>query len=128
MGSTYLGRRPVHLPSEDVPIGTISSTAGPTALTPFGFDALSSTSTSAPVVFTLGTPKANMRKVIAVESMGSSSGAPFHIETSSSGATFDGTNDAVVLTTDGAAIALVALSSSRWMIESDRDATLAAST
>lgn len=128
MGRTYWGRRPMHLPSQMVPAETISSTSDGVTISPYGHTVIATTSTGAPVVFTLAAGEPGMRKVLGVDSLASSSDAPIHINAASSNVTFDGTNDMVTLSTNGSSIVVVARSSGRWDIESDRGATLAAST
>lgn len=95
---------------------------------PAGTYGLATTSTTAPVVYTLAAPKGGERLELAVDTIASSSAAPFHVN-ANSGAVFAGSSlDMVSLSTTGAAVTLVALNSTRWYIVADRGATLSTST
>lgn len=104
---------------------TSVGTLGPRAVV-----ALNSTSTGAPDVYTLAAPSTGGGDFfsVTVEALGSSSDAPQHINASSSNVTFDGANDMLVLSTAGAGASMYSLSSSRWLIIGNFNATFAAST
>ena len=107
-----------------------ASTAASTALVPRGVVSLESTSTGAPVVYTLKQPIKGDEIAIAVASLASSSVAPFHVN-AQSGGTFNGvasSENMVALSTAGAGITLLALSSAQWMTKGHRGATFSTST
>lgn len=122
-------KRPVSAPSERQDV-TIHSTTGGTTIPADGVTALQSTSTGAPVLVTLATPLTNgMEKDIIVSTIGSSSDAPYHINMPSSNTTVNGTTaDMITLSSQGAAVQLVALSSARWLVRSAITATYSTST
>ena len=93
------------------------STAGSTALDPRGMIALGTTSTGAPVVYDLRRlPKRGDEFYITVDSVASSSVAPFHIN-ASTGSYFGTTGEGLlVLSKAGDAAHIVAYSSARWAV------------
>ena len=103
------------------------STAASTALGPRGAFAVETTSTGAPVVYDIPAPKAGDRISLMVSAMQSSSDAPFHFNlgTLSGPAT---SADMVVLSSQGAGISLIALSTSRWLTDGNAGATFSTST
>ena len=105
---------------------TSVGTLGPRAVV-----ALNSTSTGAPDVYTLAAPSTLGGDFfsITIETVASSSVAPQHINASTDASvTFDGANDMLVLSTDGAGASLYSLSSSRWLIIGAFNASVAAAT
>lgn len=91
------------------------STAASTALAPRGIIALQTTSTGAPVVYTLNrAPKRNDEFFIMADKNASSSVAPFHINAASG--TFIGSSSQEMLTLAraGAGAHLIAFSTIRW--------------
>lgn len=112
---------------EEFQVGVTTSTAASTALADRGAISLESTSTGAPVVYTLEAPAEGDFLAFSVDSVGSSSDAPFHVN-AGSGVTFDGSNDMVTLSSAGAGITLIGRSSSQWMPVGEVSATLASST
>ena len=104
-----------------------TSTAASTALGPRGAFALETTSTGAPVVYDLADPQPGDRLTLLVSAMQSSSDAPFHFNlgTLSGPAT---SADMVVLSSQGAGISLIALSTSRWLTDGNAGATFSTST
>jgi len=120
-------KRPLSRPwADEAPITT--STAASTALLPRGTIALETTSTGSPVVYTLAdAPRPGRRVAITVKSLASSSDAPFHIN-AGAGRTFDGTNDMLALSTAGAGVSLVGLTTAQWGLTGSAGATLSTST
>ena len=108
-------------------VADVASAAVSTALSPRGVYGLTSTSTGAAVVWTVKTPTAGDVLEVAISSIGSSSGAPFHVN-AGSGVTFDGTNDMITMSTAGAGFSLRALSTARWLMVGNFGATLSTST
>lgn len=109
-------------------VGVTTSTAPSTALAARGAVSLESTSTGAPVVYTLEAPAEGDFLAFNVQSVGSSSDAPFHINAGSGVFFSASTNDMVTLSSAGAGITLIGRSSSQWMPVGEVDATLSTST
>lgn len=122
-------RRPTAAPSEKFDVTTLATTGGVT-ISPIGIHEMTSTTTGVPVLVTLGTPlEPGVRKTIVITTVGATSSAPFHINMPSSNTTVDGsTADMITLSSAGAAITLVAKSSSQWLVESHRNASFSTST
>jgi hypothetical protein len=107
-----------------------TSTAASTALPANKSYSLVSTSTAAPVVYTLIAPqKVGDRIDFSVHTIGSSSvgGGQFHIN-AGSGVLISSTCDMLSLSTDGAGASLLALSTSRWGLVGNFGGTLSTST
>ena len=104
-----------------------TSTAASTSLGPRGAFAVETTSTGAPVVYTIAEPQPGDRISLMVSAMQSSSDAPFHFNlgTLSGPAT---SADMVVLATAGSGVSLIAFSTSRWLSDGNQGATFSAST
>ena len=104
-----------------------TSTAASTGLGPRGAFAMETTSTGAPVVYTLADPKAGDRLSLMVSAMQSSSDAPFHFNlgTVVGPAT---SADMIVLSTRGSGVSLIALSTARWLTDGNDGASYSTST
>lgn len=109
--------------------GITTSTAASTSLGPRGAFALVTTTTGAPTVYTLASPACSGgdRISIVVDQMQSSSDAPFHINTGGGGANAT-SEDMILLSTVGAGISLISLSTSRWLVDGLHAATFSSST
>lgn len=97
--------------------GIRTSTAASTALDPRGVIALETTSTGAPVVYTLNrAPKLGDQLFVTAAKVASSSVAPFHVNAASG--TFFGSSseDLLTLAQPGAAAHLIAFSTIRWAV------------
>ena len=103
------------------------STAASTALGPRGVFALETTSTGAPVVYDIPAPKVGDQISLMVSAMQSSSDAPFHINLGTLTGPSTG-DDMVLLSTQGAGISLIAISTSRWLTDGNQGATFSTST
>lgn len=119
IGYTTAGRRPLFQSSERFTLIGVS-TAG-TVLASRGVFHLGSTSTGGPVECTLNPPVAGDVVKIICRTIGST-GSPFYIDATSSGYTFDGTNDRISLST-GDAIEMIGYTSSRYLILSTYNST-----
>ena len=104
-----------------------TSTAASTDLGPRGAFAVETTSTGAPVVYDLADPQPGDRLSLMVSAMQSSSDAPIHFNlgTVVGPAT---SADMIVLSSRGAGISLIALSTSRWLTDGNQGATFSTST
>lgn len=109
--------------------GVITSTAASTALGPRGSFALVTTTTGAPIVYTLASPACSGgdRISIVIDQMESSSDAPFHINTGGGGAGAT-SEDMVTLPVTGSGVSLISLSTSRWLVDGANAATFSSST
>lgn len=109
--------------------GVTTSTAASTSLGPRGNFALVTTTTGAPIVYTLASPACSGgdRISIVVDQMQSSSDAPFHINTGGGGAGAT-SEDMVVLPVTGSGISMVSLSTDRWLVDGANAATFSSST
>lgn len=109
------------------------STAASTALDPVGHIALETTSTGAPVVYTLGrAPKPGLEFFITAQAIASSSVAPIHLN-AAAGSWFGSTaEDMLILAQAGAGAHIVGFSTSRWHVvglsQPDSSGNFAAST
>ena len=103
------------------------STAASTALGPRGAFAVETTSTGAPVVYDIPAPKVGDRLSLMVSAMQSSSDAPFHFNLGDllGPAT---SADMVVLSTQGAGISMIAISTAAWKTDGNQGATFSTST
>lgn len=109
----------------------VDSTSPGTVGRPDSMIALASTTTGAPGVWTLANPSKGGGDFIMVgcKTVGTTSaGAGVHLRTSSSGITFDGGNDLITFSSEGAGVSLVSESSSRWIIMSANAIALSTST
>lgn len=105
----------------------VPSTAASTSLGPRGAFALNTTSTGTPVVYTLAAPTCGDRLSLMADSLASSSDAPFHINTG--GPTVGASSaDMISLSTVGAGISLIAVSTSRWLVDGAFNAAVSTST
>lgn len=110
-------------------IRVTQSTAPSTALAPRGVIALVSTSTGAPVVYTLAhAPKKGARFEVVVSSVGSSSDAPFHINAGSGIGLGASSEDMLTLASAGNGASFVAFSTTRWGCVGSNGATFSTST
>ena len=109
--------------------GVTTSTAASTGLGPRGNFAIVTTTTGAPVVYTLASPACSGgdRISIVVDQMESSSDAPIHINTGGGGAGAT-TEDMITLPVEGSGVSLVSLSTSRWLVDGANAATFSSST
>ena len=118
-------KRPINLRSIRQTV-TIS-TAASTSLGPRGVFAVETTSTGAPVVYTILHPKPGDRLSLMVSAMQSSSDAPFHFNLGDLFAPATSA-DMIVLSSQGAGISLIALSTARWLTDGNAGATFSTST
>lgn len=109
--------------------GVITSTAPSTGLGPRGNFAIVTTTTGAPIVYTLANPACSGgdRMSIIVDQSQSTSDAPIHINTGGGGVNAT-SEDMIVLSSAGAGISLVSLSTSRWLVDGLHAATFSSST
>ena len=106
----------------------LASTAASTGLQTRGLVSLATTSTGAPVVYTLSPQKLGDWLEIGVAAVASSSDAPLHINMAS-GVTLDGgTQDMITLSTAGSGVTLRAFSTSHFACVGTRGATFSTST
>ena len=107
----------------------VTSTAASTALVPKNVISLETTSTGAPVVYTLaGAPKKGDEFHVHATSVASSSVAPFHINAGSGVAFGSSSEDMLTLAVAGNGAHLIALSSARWAAVGGNGATFSTST
>lgn len=104
-----------------------TSTAASTGLGPRGAFAIETTSTGAPVVYTLADPKPGDRLSLMVSAMQSSSDAPIHFNLGNvvGPAT---SADMITLSTRGSGVSLHALSTARWLTDGNDGASYSTST
>lgn len=104
-----------------------TSTAASTALGPRGVFVVETTSTGAPVVYDIPNPKVGDRISLMVGAMQSSSDAPFHFNLGDllGPAT---SADMVVLSTEGAGVSMIAVSTAAWKTDGNQGATFSTST
>ncbi len=103
------------------------STAASTALGPRGAFAFESTSTGAPVVYDIPSPKKGDRLSLMVNLTASSSVAPYHFNLGDFLAPATSA-DMIVLSTNGAGISLIAISTAAWLTDGNQGATFSTST
>lgn len=106
-----------------------SSTAASTALRAAGTISLVTTSTGAPVVYTLaGAPKKGDEVAFHATTVASSSGAPFHINVGSGIGVGSSSEDMLTLAIAGDGAHLRALSTTRWAVIGSHGAAFSSST
>jgi hypothetical protein len=124
-------RRPVYEPDADRLSGITKSTAASTALEPRGVYSLESSSTVAPVVYTLVAPKAGDELYVNANLIAAATGtSEFHIN-SVAVFGYDASTvgqDMVTLSTRGAGFHAIARTSSEWLVVGVRGATFSTST
>lgn len=107
----------------------ITSTAASTALAAKDVVSLVTTSTGAPVVYTLaGAPKKGDEVHFHATSVASSSVAPFHINVGSGIGVGSSSEDMLTLAIPGDGAHLIALSSTRWATVASHGAVFSSST
>lgn len=106
-----------------------SSTAASTALRAGSLVSLETTSTGAPVVYTLaGAPKKGDEVAFHATAVASSSVAPFHINMGSGIGVGASSEDMLTLAIEGDGAHLIALTSARWAVIGSQGATFSTST
>lgn len=115
MGIRYIDKAPLYQRSEQLDVTSVSTTTA-VNVQRLGFYELASTTTGVPIALTLPPPRRGDTVTFKCRTVGSTS-AVFAITCSSSGTTYDGTNDRVTINTSDC-IELVGLSSSRWLVRS----------
>ena len=96
-----------------------TSTAPSTALVPEGSISLRTTSTGAPVVYTLSRlPKAGAEFAVFADALASSSVAPFHINAASGSFLGSSGDEMLILAQPGAGAFIRGFSSERWAVMS----------
>lgn len=115
MGIRWIDKSPLYQRSERLNVTSVSTTAA-VNVQRMGFYELASTSTVAPIKLTLPPPVKGDTVTFKCRTVGSTS-AVFAITCSSSGTTYDGTNDRVSINSSDC-IELVGLSCSRWLVRS----------
>lgn len=106
-----------------------TSTSASTALDPRGVISLNTTSTGAPVVYTLSrVPKPRDEFYLHVGSVGSSSDAPFHVNAASGSFFGTSSQNMLALSQSGHGAHLIAVSTARWGAVGINGATFSTST
>lgn len=94
-----------------------TSTAPSTALAPTGFIGLETTSTGAPVVYTLSRlPKRGDEFFVFADALASSSVAPFHINAAANSFLGSSADEMLILAQPGAGAHIMGYSSERWAV------------
>lgn len=123
MGIRWIDKAPLYQRSERLDVTSVSTTAAMN-VSGLGFYELASTSTVGPIKLTLPPPVKGNTVAFKCRTVGSTSSV-FALTCSSSGTTFDGTNDRVSVNSSDC-VELVGLSSSRWLVRSTLVATCVA--
>lgn len=107
----------------------VTSTAASTALAAKDVISLETTSTGAPVVYTLaGAPKKGDEVHFHAGAVASSSDAPFHVNMGADIGVGSSSQDMLTLAISGDGAHLIALSSTRWATVASHGATFSTST
>lgn len=104
-----------------------ASTAASTALNPRGAFSFATTSTGAPVVYTISAPEVGDRLSLTVDTLASSSEGPIHFNTGTH-LVVSSSADMISLSSVGAGISLIAVSTARWLADGNQGATFSTST
>lgn len=105
------------------------STAASTALDPRGLISLQTTSTGAPVVYTLSrVPHRGDEFYLHATDVGSSSDAPFHVNAASGSFFGSSSEDMLSLGAEGSGAHVIGLSTTRWAVVGANDVSFSTST
>ena len=121
-------RRPLYA-DEFGNIRVTTSTAASTALAPRGVISLATTSTGAPVVYTLAQlPKKGKRFAICAATLASSSVGPFHVNAAANSFLGSSSQEMLTLPVAGNGAEFIGLSTTRWLCIGTNGGTFSTST